>query len=150
MSVWNLYIVGHERVMFYILDFNDWFKANLEGRFNKNANTKWATIWGTIIWFSWSWRNSSIFNDQFQYPTNPQRIIANYISLYSSVNAIFEDLMSNPGAQTHLIKWVPPSNGIVKVNTDGASKGNGGAAGCGGLIRDSFGCWIAGFTRRIV
>ena len=37
----------------------------------------------------------------------------------------------------------------MKLNTDGLSIGNLGMAGCGGMIRDDCGCWIAGFSRRI-
>lgn len=33
----------------------------------------------------------------------------------------------------------PPSEGTLKLNTDGAFKGNGGEAGCGDLIRDHLG-----------
>ena len=42
-----------------------------------------------------------------------------------------------------------PQVGWKKLNTDGASKGNPGLAGCGGVVRDKNGRWIAGFSRRI-
>jgi len=32
--------------------------------------------------------------------------------------------------------WKPPPHGFLKVNIDGASKGNPGLAGFGGVIRD--------------
>ena len=32
---------------------------------------------------------------------------------------------------------------------DGSAIGNPGPAGCGGVIRDNNGQWVAGFTRRI-
>ena len=35
------------------------------------------------------------------------------------------------------------------MNTDGATFGNPGVAGCGGIVRDEGGNWVAGFTRRI-
>jgi hypothetical protein len=34
-------------------------------------------------------------------------------------------------------KWEPPPQGFIKLNYDGASKGNPGQAGAGGLFRDS-------------
>ena len=37
----------------------------------------------------------------------------------------------------------------MKLNTDGSSLGNPGIAGGGGLIRDDYGRWIVGFSRRI-
>jgi len=41
------------------------------------------------------------------------------------------------GRQEVHIKWVNPNKGWACLNTDGAVKGNGGIAGCGGLIRDN-------------
>jgi hypothetical protein len=43
------------------------------------------------------------------------------------------------------IKWLPPSTGWVKLNTDGAAKG-GGEAGCGGVLIGANGVWICGFS----
>ena len=48
-----------------------------------------------------------------------------------------------------LVKWSKPIPGWHKLNTDGASLGNPGKAGGGGLIRNSEGGWIKGFSRAI-
>ena len=45
--------------------------------------------------------------------------------------------------------WAKPPFGWHKLNTDGASLGNPGKAGGGGLIQDHQGKWIKGFMRRI-
>ena len=47
------------------------------------------------------------------------------------------------------ISWSPPNRDWVKVNVDGASKGNLGKARCGGLIRDETGRWLGGFTSKL-
>ena len=47
------------------------------------------------------------------------------------------------------VKWNKPPPGCYKLSTDGASLGNPGRAGGGGLIRDSSGNWVKGFSRSI-
>ncbi|XLS95417.1 hypothetical protein HN51_071425 [Arachis hypogaea] len=48
-----------------------------------------------------------------------------------------------------LVRWVPPSEGAIKLNVDGSSRGNPGRAGCGGLLRDQDGNCITGFVSHI-
>ncbi|XLT60596.1 hypothetical protein S245_053503 [Arachis hypogaea] len=48
-----------------------------------------------------------------------------------------------------LVRWVPPSEGAIKLNVDGSSRGNPGRAGCGGLLRDQDGNCVAGFLSYI-
>ena len=47
------------------------------------------------------------------------------------------------------IGWKRPLDGWVKLNCDGACKGNGELVGCGGLLRQPDGTWIKGFSRKI-
>lgn len=47
------------------------------------------------------------------------------------------------------IRWEKPEQGWAKLNSDGASSGNPGPAGCGSLIRNEKGEWIVGFARKI-
>ncbi|KAK9990920.1 hypothetical protein SO802_025905 [Lithocarpus litseifolius] len=61
--------------------------------------------------------------------------------------------IANSGRKKQLIsipvKWNKPPKEWFKLNTDGASSGNPGKAGGGGLIRDCNGRWIKGFSRSI-
>ncbi|XP_075663469.1 uncharacterized protein LOC142633081 [Castanea sativa] len=47
------------------------------------------------------------------------------------------------------VRWHKPAEGWFKLNSDGASIGNLGNAGAGGLIRDHSGNWIKGYMRNI-
>ena len=73
------------------------------------------------------------------------------IALTIAVEYVF--CVSTPrGLTRHIIKrvcWEKPPHGWVKLNTDRAAAGNSGLAGCGGLLRDEHGNWLAGFARRI-
>ncbi|GAA0142857.1 hypothetical protein LIER_42739 [Lithospermum erythrorhizon] len=44
-----------------------------------------------------------------------------------------------------VVKWTKPPDGHFKLNTDGASKGNSGESGCGGILRDKEGSIIMAF-----
>lgn len=64
-----------------------------------------------------------------------------------------DHLLNKHGVRIRVVSkwvgWTPPKGGWVKLNTDGARKGNSGMASAGGLIRDHRGCWILGFTVNI-
>lgn len=47
------------------------------------------------------------------------------------------------------ISWNFSPAGWFKLNVDVASKGNPSLAGCGGLVRDEAGHWVAGFGCNI-
>lgn len=51
--------------------------------------------------------------------------------------------------QERLIGWNFTPITFIKLNTDGASKGNPGPAGAGGVFRDHSGDWMLGYTRHI-
>ncbi|KAL6128419.1 hypothetical protein ACLB2K_071774 [Fragaria x ananassa] len=48
-----------------------------------------------------------------------------------------------------IVLWHPPLNPWLKLNTDGFSKGNPGLAGCGGVFRDRFSCFIGGYRQGL-
>ncbi|KAL3527980.1 hypothetical protein ACH5RR_012636 [Cinchona calisaya] len=48
-----------------------------------------------------------------------------------------------------LIGWEPPPTEFWKLNTDDSSWGNPSIAGGGGVIRNSLGEWIVGFSRQL-
>ena len=47
------------------------------------------------------------------------------------------------------VRWIKPPRDWLKLNMDGASQGNPGKAGGGGVIRDSSRKWVKGFSRSI-
>ncbi|XP_038999129.1 uncharacterized protein LOC120124546 [Hibiscus syriacus] len=48
-----------------------------------------------------------------------------------------------------MVTWKAPSDGIIKLNTDGASQGSPGLAGAGGIFRNASGEWILGFSALV-
>ena len=47
------------------------------------------------------------------------------------------------------IRWERPDFGWRELNTDGACSEPHGLAGCGGVVRNEDGQWVAGFSKRI-
>ncbi|RZC28536.1 hypothetical protein D0Y65_000490 [Glycine soja] len=45
-----------------------------------------------------------------------------------------------------VIRWFPPPNNYIKINTDGSSFGNSGLSGYGGILRNEHGHWIRDFS----
>lgn len=44
------------------------------------------------------------------------------------------------------VKSIPPAENYIKLNVDGSSYGNPGRSGFGGIIRNSLGEWVSGFS----
>jgi hypothetical protein len=78
-------------------------------------------------WYIWKARNEELFSD-----------------------TLWEDWkvlnLTNTHHEARLVSWKPPSGAAVKLNVDGSSLGNPGRSGFGGLIRDTNGNWLLGFS----
>ncbi|KAL0312659.1 UNVERIFIED_CONTAM: putative ribonuclease H protein [Sesamum radiatum] len=113
-----------------------------------------------IFWFIWMMRNEAKFNDVcFTSSAIIRRVMAYLWKLYKAkcfklvhwrgdllvakkIGFIFHSPSPTPPI---LCRWLPPPNGFWKLNSDGASKGNPGPLGAGGLIRDSRGKLIMAY-----
>uniref|UniRef100_A0A2N9FRC0 RNase H type-1 domain-containing protein n=1 Tax=Fagus sylvatica TaxID=28930 RepID=A0A2N9FRC0_FAGSY len=54
----------------------------------------------------------------------------------------------HPSKAITLIGWQPPPPGFVRLNTYGSVLGNPGQTSAGGVLRDSNGNWIRGFSHN--
>lgn len=75
-------------------------------------------------------------------------LTVNLLSTASEVMKAFVD--HKPlGRQDLHVRWMPPEDGVVKLNTDGAAKGNPRVAGAGGLMRSVVGIWLMGLKMHL-
>lgn len=99
------------------------------------------------MWYIWKRRCSLLF-----YPDgtelNPGLLAQRVSSTASDIAAAFAKPSFGEKPLLH-IAWKPPDVGFVKLNTDGASLGNPGVAGAGGVIRDASGDWLVGFMLHL-
>ncbi|KAF7822209.1 ribonuclease H [Senna tora] len=145
--IWNSFINRKDRALFFMLPLKDWIFWNTH-RKSKFCDIPWISVFATIYYCLWDWRNRLVNEAEFAHPNEPHRVILNIAkSLWSAWNTSATPRL--PCGHDSVLDWEKPVEGWVKVNTDGAVCRESNLGGCGGIIRDSKGDWIKGFTRRI-
>ncbi|XP_072074464.1 uncharacterized protein [Arachis hypogaea] len=146
--IWRQLVKPSYITTFYRAPFETWIRWNLTVEIGANAQP-WLSQFVVTCWWLWKWRNKEIFDPPFRRPNNAHLWIKEYLQ---RINNAFEKVNILKGAQKKKeihIAWQPPEDGWLKINTDGAISQEHHIAGCGGLIRDSRGRWVAGFLVNI-
>jgi len=147
-EVWSNLGPAGEREIFFSTPLRTWLRNNLV----KPVHASWPILFATAVWWLWKWRNKRCFEDPEFMPVNPSCFIRSKAKETISAFNKSNPLIANPiakGISESLIQWFPPPEGWVKLNVDGASKGNPGLAGAGGLLRGQYGNWIRGFALNL-
>jgi len=99
-------------------------------------------------WHLWTWRNKSIFEEEFHRPFNPIDVI---LKMAIEIDNCEQTHVTGwpQLTETIFIGWKTPQEGWVKLNCDGAHKSLVNLSGCGGLIRDSSGNCLNSYARKI-
>ncbi|KAF7815200.1 reverse transcriptase [Senna tora] len=126
--------------------FNTWLKHNATLDNAHLLGIPHNLVFIYTLWSIWLARNSLLFKDK--------PFCANLTAkqgLKSAAELFFlgsQNIRSTVPVPIN-IKWHPPADSWVKLNTDGACTGNPGPFAIGGLIRDAQGNWIKGFSSYI-
>ena len=127
-------------------------------------NLLWQLIPGLLMWNIWKERNRRILKNQYQTVDQIWIILLRNLKESLSIhNWVAEDLPSEPteksiwdnwqitlpqqvttnskipNRQKRKALWTPPPPNLFQLNFDGASKGNPGLSGYGGVFRDHSG-----------
>ncbi|RYR24105.1 hypothetical protein Ahy_B02g057597 isoform A [Arachis hypogaea] len=110
---------------------------------------KAATIWNQLIDPNalWDWRNREVHDQGYTRPPNPHREIEKKVK---EIREAFDRRMKEriiKQKEERQIKWNPPPQGWITLNTDGSRQNN--KAGCGGILRNEDGKWVGGFSYYI-
>lgn len=105
----------------------------------------WNFIFMFSLWFIWYCRNCLLYDSNFVWPSNSSQLILSRAKEAVDVITISNSRLKH---QT-LISWQFPKAPFVKINVDGSARGNPGDSAAWGVIRDSNGRWLGGFTYRV-
>ncbi|GAU10179.1 hypothetical protein TSUD_416550 [Trifolium subterraneum] len=132
VEVWTQVIPAQSRGPFFMGELHHWCNLNIRISFECRWHGDWHALWVTTCHSLWSWRNKELFDDDFTRPYSPLQAIMRKVEYYEN-SSMLAGVM-NPKQQTiAMISWRSPSEGFIKLNTDGACKLDR-SAGCGGVL----------------
>lgn len=106
-------------------------------------NISWSSIFAFSCWLLWKARNKNVLQNDKQQPPSLRHIIkvaSEFINVKQNHKLIPSTIV------THFIKWYPPIALCIKLNVDGAFTPTNSHRGAGGVLRNSIGEWLLGFS----
>ncbi|CAL8168229.1 unnamed protein product [Prunus armeniaca] len=145
-AIWNSFSLLDSVKVSLSTDFNCWLRLNLKTIVVNAFNLRWCNIFATGCWFIWKWRCCSLFDSSFHYPDLPNEWILRFLVEWDIANK--KGGVHRLRMQT-LLAWKPPPVSIMKLNIDGSIIVSSGAIAARGLILNSTGEWVAGFSTNL-
>ncbi|KAL8129251.1 LOW QUALITY PROTEIN: hypothetical protein V2J09_018406 [Rumex salicifolius] len=134
--------------VFSSLTLGDWLEWNLKPQGSKEDVGAWRTVFLTMIWWAWKWRNNKVFKDE-EGASDKLKFIMDRAKEYGETRDLSEDFRTETGRVVKMIGWKAPEQGWLKLNYDGAVKGAMGMATAGGVIGDHCGSWVCDFNANL-
>ncbi|XP_074318679.1 uncharacterized protein LOC141655501 [Silene latifolia] len=146
-DIWNLLGDGASSNEFYTDQFHHWVAKNASNGSSISSST-WSMKFAITCWWLWRWRNNLVFGRASENPIDPLGFLNQQFETSLKAFDPHSLFLPTPGTSRieRYIRWSPPSFGWFLLSTDGASQGNPGPAGCGGIIRDDTGNFITAFA----
>lgn len=108
-SLW-LQLVAQDRVVeFFSSDHGEWFSRCLSKDFGKLNSLRWEDVFHVTCWFTWTWRNKTLFSQGFSPPQNRFLVVQQFVKELASVTDPLEiNLIRNKISE---VKWRFPPDG---------------------------------------
>ncbi|KAL2935657.1 hypothetical protein RDABS01_018775 [Bienertia sinuspersici] len=133
-AIWRKFPGVHDYELF-VKDFDSWLVEN--GCADNTRDEDWPIVVTTTLWWIWKWRNKRCFESEPIIPVDQIGFIMAKVGLVKRAiereGKVF-GFQRQPRIDVY-VRWEYPREGWVRLNTDGASKGNPRAAGAGAFLR---------------
>lgn len=136
------------RLNFMHMEFSEWLNVNLLQDANSGViSNEWKLLFMTAIWRLWTRRCRFVFQPD-ETDLSSSGLVESILGLAKEMRTAY-GLEGRKVVKERLVSWQPPPPSVVKINTDGAARGNPGIAGAGDIFRDETGAWLLGFQAHL-
>ncbi|XP_074298539.1 uncharacterized protein LOC141629436 [Silene latifolia] len=142
-QIWNLIGIDSSNIYFFNSPFSEWLTRCASNDVSTNE-ANWPMMFAITCWWIWRWRNNVVFGRENKNPTEPRQFLTHQFEMSKKAFDRYDLFIPQPRPANIevFIRWVPPPHTWVMLNTDGASMGNTGPAGGGGIFRDETGNFL--------
>ncbi|KAJ6901416.1 hypothetical protein NC651_019242 [Populus alba x Populus x berolinensis] len=147
-NIWRRLVEPQHHSTFFNASLMSWLLHDLANTAVMRDGSQRATILGVTIWMVWKARNQKVFGQVEEQGADTLNAIRHMVADIRRAYSV-TDQASVRNKRVNIVGWLHPPLELAKLNVDGCSRGNPGAAGAGGLIWDNMGSWIKGFAINI-
>ncbi|XP_061342057.1 uncharacterized protein LOC133288347 [Gastrolobium bilobum] len=148
-KVWERWFGGKIPDAFMLTNDFDWFRLNICNSFSTKCWHLWKEAFFVTCWMLWQWRNLTVHEELFDWPSDPMSKILLYLRGMKS------SCCEDPFFQKTDLPFPLFGSGyqeqkeVLKIFVDGTVNLETNAGACGGLICTWKGDWISGFSFKI-
>lgn len=130
--------------------FKEWLDHGISNKGNHLRPVNDNVIFAVTIWLVWKWRNEEIFSNSTHHLHSKVSWINSQVEeISAALGKKSSPLPSINSYKWERIVWSKLEEGMIKINFDGAADPLTGKAGCGSVMRDSYGLWRGGLICNI-
>lgn len=142
-EIWEVFLPFGAKNSFFTLDFDCWLTLNVTGNMNRNTHDKWGETFALVAWWIWKWRCKKVFNEEdwdIKYKIGWLRqAIEETKRVFNKKRVIEHHKIERDDLPQTQEDW-------STLHVDASFITPNRPTGCGGVLRNSKGEWIRGFS----